>query len=93
MKGKFIEVVGHFQPAKIPKVFEVKKDRVAHWISRGAQPSSSVASLLKKDGMPDMDRYMAKRQSDIKKKSELAKEAKETQDVKPAVAVPADSKK
>lgn len=86
VKGKFIEVLGHFQPAKIPKVFEVKKDRVAHWISKGAQPSSSVASLLKKDGMSDMDRYMAKRQPNLKKKSEIAKESKEIQEAKPAAA-------
>ncbi len=96
VKGKFIELLGHFQPATNPKVFQIKKDRVAHWISKGAQPSGSVASLLKKDGMPDMDRYMAKRQSNIKKKSEIAKEAKETHEAKPAVAaaIPAaESKK
>ncbi len=94
VKGKFIEVLGHFQPAKIPKVFQVKKDRVAYWMSKGAQPSGSVASLLKKDGMPDMDRYMSKRMSNIKKKSEIAKEEKAAQEAKPAVVpAAADSKK
>ncbi len=75
VKGKFIEVVGNYQPAKIPKVLKVEKDRVVYWMSKGAQPSSSVAALLKKDGMPNMEKYMAKRQSDIKKKGEEAKGA------------------
>ena len=70
VKGKFIEVIGHYQPSKNPKTFDIEKARVEYWMSKGAQPSSTVASLLKKNGMGDMDKYMAKRQADIKKKSE-----------------------
>lgn len=70
VKGKFIEVVGYYQPAKNPKVLKVEKTRVEYWMGKGAQPSSSVAALLKKDGMGNMEKYIAKRQSDIKKKSE-----------------------
>lgn len=70
VKGKFIEVIGYYQPTKNPKVLQVEKSRVTYWMSKGAQPSSSVAGLLKKDGMPNMEKFMAKRQSDIKKKSE-----------------------
>lgn len=76
VKGKFIEVVGHYQPATQPKILKVEKSRVTYWMSKGAQPSSSVAGLLKKDGMPNMEKYMAKRQSDIKKKSEQADASK-----------------
>ncbi len=75
VKGKFIEVVGHYQPAKPQKPFEVQKARVEYWMSKGAQPSSSVAALLKKNGMANMEKYIMKRQSDIKKKGEEAKDA------------------
>jgi small subunit ribosomal protein S16 len=74
VKGKFIEVIGHYQPAKAQKPFDILKPRVEYWMSKGAQPSSSVAALLKKNGFANMEKYIAKRQSDIKKKSEQGKE-------------------
>ncbi len=70
VKGKFLEVVGHYQPATQPKNFDVKKERVEYWISKGAQPSSSVAALLKKNGMENMDKYIETRQPNQKKKGE-----------------------
>ena len=76
VKGKFIEVVGNYQPAKIPRVFTVQKDRVDYWMSKGAQPSSSVAALCKKNGFANMEKYMATRMKDIRKKSEVKAETK-----------------
>lgn len=70
VKGKFIEVVGHYQPAKALKPLEIQKERIEYWMSKGAKPSSHVASLLKKKGFSDMDKYMEKRQTNIKKKGE-----------------------
>lgn len=70
VKGKFIEVIGHYQPSRQPKQFDVQKDRVEFWMKLGAQPSSTVAGLLKRHGMADMDRYIETRQSNIKKKGE-----------------------
>ncbi len=75
VKGKFIEVVGHYVPVKNPKVLELKKDRVEYWMSKGAQPSGTVASLLKSKGFANMEKFMDKRQSNMKKKGEEAKEA------------------
>ncbi|MFO0780768.1 MAG: 30S ribosomal protein S16 [Candidatus Gracilibacteria bacterium] len=72
VKGKFIEVVGHYQPAKSAKPFEIEKQRIEYWMSKGAQPSSSVAALLKKHGFANMEKYIAKRQSNMKKKGEEA---------------------
>ena len=43
--GRFIEIVGTYDPNGT-KV-DVKGERVAHWIIQGAQPSDSVARLLK----------------------------------------------
>ena len=73
VKGKFLEVIGHYQPTKNPKVVVVEKARVEYWMSKGAQPSSTVASLLKRQGMPNMDKYMPVRPKDMKKKGEEAK--------------------
>ncbi len=42
--GKFIEIVGYFNP--FTKEKEIKKDRVEYWLSVGAQPSARVHNLL-----------------------------------------------
>jgi small subunit ribosomal protein S16 len=47
--GKFIEIVGHYDPKKPDHNSGLKLDRVEHWISRGAQPSDTVRSLIKKN--------------------------------------------
>ncbi|MDD3006527.1 MAG: 30S ribosomal protein S16 [Candidatus Pacebacteria bacterium] len=42
--GKFIEILGHYNPHTKEKVF--KGERIQHWISKGAQPSATVHNLL-----------------------------------------------
>ena len=46
--GKFIEEIGTYQPLKKGDNFTIKLDRAQHWISKGAQPSETVASFIKK---------------------------------------------
>ena len=46
--GKFIEEIGTYQPLKSGDNFNIKMDRAQYWISKGAQPSDTVASFLKK---------------------------------------------
>lgn len=46
--GRFIEQVGTYDPMRKPHVTNFKMDRVEHWISVGAQPSDTVASLLRR---------------------------------------------
>jgi small subunit ribosomal protein S16 len=46
--GKFIEEIGTYQPLKKGDNFTIKLDRAQYWISKGAQPSDTVASFLKK---------------------------------------------
>jgi small subunit ribosomal protein S16 len=48
--GKFIEEIGTYQPLKPGDNFSLKLDRAQYWISKGAQPSDTVASLIKKAG-------------------------------------------
>jgi len=46
--GSFIEIVGHYNPVTTPPAIELDMERVRHWIERGAQPSETVASLMRK---------------------------------------------
>jgi small subunit ribosomal protein S16 len=48
--GKAIEYLGIYQPKEHPSVIQVKADRVAHWLSVGAQPSEPVIAILSKTG-------------------------------------------
>ena len=47
-EGEFIEVLGFYNPRNQPAVFEINKDRVAHWVKVGAKPSDSVRTLMAK---------------------------------------------
>src|SRR2546421_11646778 len=47
--GKFIEIVGTYDPKKAGQNSTLKLDRIEHWISKGAQPSDTVRSLIKKN--------------------------------------------
>ncbi|MBU1061948.1 MAG: 30S ribosomal protein S16 [Candidatus Omnitrophica bacterium] len=49
--GKTIEEIGYYDPSKTPPVLVVDKDRARYWISKGAEPSEVVRSLLKKQGV------------------------------------------
>jgi small subunit ribosomal protein S16 len=46
--GKFIEEIGTYSPLQQGNNFTLKLDRAQHWISKGAQPSDTVASFIKK---------------------------------------------
>lgn len=46
--GKFIERVGHYDPRS--KELTLKQDRIEYWISKGAQPTNTVAKLIAKEG-------------------------------------------
>src|SRR5947208_14200615 len=51
--GKFIEIVGTYDPKKTGQNSTLKLDRIEHWISKGAQPSDTVRSLIKKIKNPE----------------------------------------
>lgn len=46
--GRFIEEIGIYDPTAEPSVFEVNEEKVKDWLKKGAQPSETVRSLLKK---------------------------------------------
>lgn len=45
--GRFLEVVGTYDPNQQPAAVSIKQDRVQDWLARGAKPSDTVRSLLK----------------------------------------------
>ena len=47
--GKFIELIGTYDPKKTDHNSTLKLDRIDHWIAQGAQPSDTVRSLIKKN--------------------------------------------
>ena len=51
--GKFIEIIGHYNPVRQPKELVVKSDRARYWLSVGAQPSDTVTRLLKQVSVLD----------------------------------------
>ncbi|MBN1438631.1 MAG: 30S ribosomal protein S16 [Anaerolineales bacterium] len=60
--GRFLEVVGTYNPRTEPSTIVVKEERVYHWMGHGAQPSESVAKLFKQIGLAD--RYQRLKQGE-----------------------------
>ena len=85
-KGKFIEILGFYNPLKKEKNF--KKDRIEHWLSKGVQLSPTIHNLLVGEGILNKPKIKAWKPKK-KKKEEIKSEAP-----KPAETVekPAETK-
>jgi small subunit ribosomal protein S16 len=81
--GKFIEIVGTYDPKKPGLNSTLKLDRIEHWISKGAQPSDTVRSLIKKIKNPEA---AAKKAEAVAAKKAAAKAAKPQPPAAPAPA-------
>lgn len=46
--GRFVEILGHYNARRNPPELVLKRERVDYWLGRGAQPSETVRSFLKK---------------------------------------------
>lgn len=46
--GRFVESVGYYDPCRNPAEVKIKQDRMDYWIERGAQPTETVRSLIKR---------------------------------------------
>ena len=49
--GRFIEIVGHYNPRTEPKTVVVDEDKVRDWLAKGAQPSDPVRRLFAERGL------------------------------------------
>jgi small subunit ribosomal protein S16 len=48
--GRYLEILGHYNPRTEPATITLQEDRIFHWLSVGAQPSEAVDRLLKQMG-------------------------------------------
>ena len=46
--GRFLEVLGQYNPIASPVQMEINSERAQYWLSEGAQPSETVESILRK---------------------------------------------
>ena len=49
--GKFLEILGNYDPKKNPAEINLKEDRIRDWLSKGAKATVTVANLLKTKGI------------------------------------------
>ena len=49
--GKFIEILGHYNPQSDPKVISFDEEKIQEWLKKGAVPSETVKRLLEKQGI------------------------------------------
>ena len=49
--GKFLEILGNYDPKKNPAEVNLKEDRVRDWLAKGAKPTLTVSNLLKTKGI------------------------------------------
>lgn len=54
------EILGHYLPSQKKPVFVCDQERVKFWISKGAQPSDTLARLLKKHEMAGMEKFIVR---------------------------------
>ncbi len=51
--GKFIELIGHYNPLTDPETVSINEEKALKWLRYGAQPTDTVRALLKKLGIMD----------------------------------------
>ncbi len=51
--GRFIEEIGYYNPQTEPAEIKIDADKAKDWLVKGAQPTETVKSLLKKSGIVD----------------------------------------
>jgi small subunit ribosomal protein S16 len=51
--GKFIELIGHYNPLTDPETVNIDEEKALKWLRSGAQPTDTVRSLLSKLGIMD----------------------------------------
>ena len=49
--GKFLDILGSYDPTKDPAVIMVKQDKIQSWLGKGAKVSESAKAILKKQGV------------------------------------------
>lgn len=87
--GKFLEALGLYNPLTKPHTVDVKEERVLYWLSKGAQPTNTVKSLLRQKGLILRNDLIKRGVAEDKIESELS----EWQKLKEASATSKSEKK
>jgi small subunit ribosomal protein S16 len=91
--GRFLEILGHYNPIEQPHKLVVEKERVEQWIANGAQPSEQVASLLRTIGVTTSKPSKPKKKKKAKTEAKAAGGAKPKRAVKKVVSARKTEKK
>lgn len=90
--GRFLEILGFYNPRTSPATIQLKEDRIFDWISKGAQPSDSVVQIFKSAGT--LERYERfKKGEAIETLLEEAAAAEAARNINPKTEVTASKKK
>jgi len=65
--GRFVEIIGYYNPRRAPTELIVDEDKVKHWLGHGAQPSGTVARLLAEKGLYDKAKVPARKPREKRK--------------------------
>jgi small subunit ribosomal protein S16 len=57
--GKYVEIIGTYDPLTDPATIKLDGDRAKHWLSVGAQPTERVVRLMAREGLVDAPTYKA----------------------------------
>jgi len=49
--GRFLEILGYYDPMKEPAEVKLHEEKVTYWLDKGAKVSGSARSILKKEGL------------------------------------------
>ena len=72
--GRFIELLGHYEPRTDPPTIKLDEEKTLRWLNQGAQPTDTAGALLKKQGI--MQKFLAAKPEKIKAPAKAAKAAK-----------------
>ena len=71
--GRFIEILGQYEPRHDPSKISVDTDRIVHWLQHGAQPTEQVAKILEVAGIWDAFKTATGKEAAAKPKPRPAK--------------------
>ena len=75
--GRYIELVGRYNPMSSPKLIDIDLERVDEWIAKGAQPTNSAAKLIEvaRAGAPAPEKKAKKSKKQVAKDAAAAEAA------------------
>jgi small subunit ribosomal protein S16 len=85
--GRFIEILGQYEPREDPSRISVDTDRAVHWLRHGAQPTEQVAKILQVAGVWDAFTQETGKEAAARPKARTPKPKTEK---KPAASAPAE---